>query len=282
MKIAWLPLAATLALAGCIENPEPDPRIGGPRPESKEVPFHFQGFLNRLTLVVTRDSGRLRLEARNMGPGRIDSLRFLLKMNHSVDRLYPGLLVRQTKILREYFLAAGPIDSYDALDLGEIDTLRGISLNDIDFSAHVFGLSYEGTKRGQHSGFAFRGLFQRIDSLGDTTNGYVNGTLQADGKFSAGMSREKNGSIEADWSGMLDADGWLQGRLDGHWMGNKSYYAQGFYDWALGSLRENGNGIAGTFHLFRRRGWPAQDSLPDPGLSPKDSLEILVETYSSD
>lgn len=282
IRIAWLPLAAALAVSGCIENPEPDPRVGRARPESLNIPVHFQGNSERLTLEVARDTGRLRLEVWNPGPGRIDSLRFLLKMTHMVYHAYPEYSTQQFKLLREYFLTTGPIGPSDSLDLGEIDTLDGISIHDVYFSVHILDFSQDGIRRGLFPGYAFQGQFRRIDSLGDTVIGHIRGALHADGNFMAGLSRKRNASIEEDFKGMLEPDGRFRGTIFGDRVGSRSPSVHGVSDRAVGSLRAGESGYIGMFHLTRLPSLYETDTLPGPEPVPKDSLEIFIEPYSSD
>lgn len=174
-------------LAGCIENPGPDPLLGVPWPQNARTLAVFQE-AGILELRLSRDSGRTRLAVFNASPEALDSASFHLEFTLNGNRPYYEFNdFASRNILLEYFGKVGPLASGASQDLGVLDTTERSALSGRYLAATLFSLHRNGANQGSPFAGAYRGSYILREALGKSTEGPLRGMINADGKIRFGL-----------------------------------------------------------------------------------------------
>lgn len=174
-------------LAGCIENPGPDPLLGVPWPQNARTMAVFRE-TDILELRLSRDSGRTRLAVFNASPEALDSASFHLEFTLNGNRPYYEFNDYASRnILLEYFGKVGPLASGASQDLGILDTTERSALSGRYLAATLFSLHRNGANQGSPFAGAYRGSYILRETVGKSAEGPLRGMINADGKIQFGL-----------------------------------------------------------------------------------------------
>ena len=290
-RFAWQPLArgagipgllcafiALSGLSGCIENPEPDPRLGTERPQTAMVAASFDGQREaRLFIELVRDSGHIDLNIENPLRSRVDSATVLLWMmprpgrGYSTGNLYFNAL-ENPKFL--YFGKIGAVPGEGFLSKRIEDTLKYFAFDDLDIRATLLDLTEDGVRHGFREGRVIRGSYQRADSVDGPDGPYLGpvlGTLNAAGRFRAGCFRNDETTARDELRGILELDGSLSSGI------HLGFIMTGFAERpAQGRLSQDGREFQGDF-LIHPPAPGLGDTTASAGKSAVSTLRMRIE-----
>lgn len=233
-------LTGAIGMQGCIENPGPDARL-----QAKDTAFRYIGNANLkghgvLEYSVRYDEDSTYFEVRNVAKERIDSALVLLQFGLIAPRdslFYEEFAINYLNRIvdlksfesRSYGFAHEPYQTHPAT--------RSSQFWPPWF--HLILLKFDDGAPRHHpvAGF-FAGEYTALDSMRFSYSGYVNGVIDADGRFNLLLESENNKGVVGFVKGIVDTarKGGGSLRLNNWEKGAKQYFQSAPFAFPSGRL----------------------------------------------
>jgi hypothetical protein len=182
-------LIAALSLAGCLENPGPDAKLGQEKIKRSSASLYFEGE-EKLSLQLREDGDSIHLEISNPDNETIDSADFLLQLGFQGNSDQPFL---QTRPNLEYHGRVRDLRPGMKMDLGGIDPTLSTPISNLIAIATLLRISQKGHVQGDARGGMYTGTYSSrfrpfFPDSADLANGKVisgtsMGIVDAAGRF---------------------------------------------------------------------------------------------------